>query len=48
VFPKEVNYVEFQIIYDNPNPVGEENYEALFALVVSTDSAYASTEGGNE
>jgi hypothetical protein len=48
VFPQEVNYVEFQIIYDNPNPVGEENYEALFALVVSTDSAYASTEGGNE
>ena len=39
-FNKTVNTIEFQIIFDNPNPVGEENHEALFAVVVSTDNAY--------
>ena len=39
-FNKAVNTIEFQIIFDNPNPVGENNYEALFAVVVSTDNAY--------
>lgn len=39
-FDKSVNFIEFQIIFDNPNPVGENNYEALFALVVSTDNAF--------
>lgn len=39
-FDKAVNFVEFQIVFDNPNPVGEQNHEALFAVVVSTDNAY--------
>lgn len=43
-FFEEVTSVEFQIVYDNPNPVGENNYEALLALVVSTDNAYIKEE----
>ena len=39
-FDKPVNFIEFQIIFDSPDPVGEQNYEALFAVVVSTDNAY--------
>lgn len=39
-FDEEVTYVEFQIIFDSPVQVSETNYEALFAVVVSTDNAY--------
>ena len=44
-FNEQVTYVEFQIIFDSPIQVSETNYEALFAVVVSTDNAYL--EGGN-
>jgi hypothetical protein len=37
-FPQIVDHVEFQIIYDRPELV-EKEYEALFAVVVSTDNA---------
>ena len=41
-FPKEVNEIEFQIIYEDPtlDAVTEDNYEGLFSLVVSTDNGY--------
>jgi hypothetical protein len=36
-FPQVVNHVEFQIVYNRPDLV-EKEYEALFAVVVSTDN----------
>lgn len=44
-FDQKVTYVEFQIIFDSPTAVSETNYEALMAVVVSTDNAYL--KGGN-
>ena len=44
-FDQRVTYVEFQIIFDSPIQVSETNYEALMAVVVSTDNAYM--KGGN-
>ena len=40
VFDKEVNEIEFQIVYLAPGKINEENYEALYSLVVATDNAY--------
>jgi hypothetical protein len=40
VFDKEVNDIEFQIVYQAPGKITAENYEALYSLVVATDNAY--------
>ena len=40
MFPQEVNYIEFQILFASNEVVVEENHEALYAVVVCTDNAY--------
>ncbi len=40
VFDQEVDLIEFQVIFDNPNGVTASNYEALYSLVVSTDNGF--------
>ncbi len=40
IFDKEINDIEFQVIYQAPGKITEENYEALYSIVVATDNAY--------
>lgn len=43
-FSEPVVFVEFQIVYKNPNPVNLENHGELFSVVVSTDNAFLKKE----
>ena len=42
--PESVNYIEFQIVYNSKNSVGENNHGELFAVVASCDNAYMDKE----
>ena len=44
IFEEPVNYIEFQIAYKNKNAVSKDSHGELFAVVVSTDSAFIRKE----
>ena len=41
---QQVDYIEFQIVYDSKEAVGESGHGALYAVVVSTDNAFLGEE----